>query len=134
MAYYLKGIEQIPNFRAIPATIKYEDEVIHENIYLFVILNGSTAGGFRLAPDATANDGALNLVAIKACNIVDLFNLFINLLKGEHIGSSNIIYLKSREFEIECNVNIETDVDGESGPDFPINVKISDKKVRVFTP
>jgi diacylglycerol kinase family enzyme len=134
MAYYLKGIEQIPNFRAIPVTIRYNNEVINENIYLFVILNGSTAGGFRLAPDSTANDETLNLIAIKACNIVDLFNLFIKMLKGEHLESNNIIYLKGKEFIIECDENIETDVDGEAGPGFPICVKISEKKINVFTP
>jgi len=134
VAYYLKGIEQIPNFRPIPVRIITEKKVIEENIYLFTILNGSSAGGFRLAPDATANDGYLNLIAVKQCNIVELFNLFIKMLKGEHLNDENIIYLKEKRFQIECLENIETDIDGEKGPDFPLNICVSDQKVIIFTP
>lgn len=134
VAYYLKGIEQLPNFRAFPIKISCDGKTIEENIYLFVILNGSSAGGFKLAPDSTANDETLNLIAIKQCNLVELFNLFLKMLKGEHLESSNVIYLKSSEFKIECSENIETDIDGEVGPDFPLNVRISTKKIKIFTP
>ncbi|TDT60888.1 YegS/Rv2252/BmrU family lipid kinase [Fonticella tunisiensis] len=134
LAYYIKGIEQIPNFRAIPIKIRHEGKIIEEMIYLFLILNGSTAGGFKLAPDSTANDGMLNLIAIKACNIVELFNLFIRMLKGEHLGSNNIIYLKGKEFTIECSDDIETDIDGETGPSFPLNITVSPQRLRIFVP
>lgn len=134
VAYYLKGIEQLPNFRSIPIKITCDDKVIEENIYLFVILNGSSAGGFKLAPDATANDELLNLIAIKQCSLVDLFNLFIKMLKGEHLESNNVIYLRSKNFKIECYENIETDIDGEVGPNFPLDVSISSKKIKIFTP
>lgn len=134
MAYYLKGIEQIPNFRPIPIRVNHDGETIREMIYLFVILNGSSAGGFRLAPDATASDGLLNFVAIKACNIVELFNLFISMLRGEHLDNNNVIYLKGKKFIIECNENVETDIDGETGPRFPMYISISNKKLKVFIP
>lgn len=134
MAYYIKGIEQLPNFRAIPVTINHNSEIINEMVYLFVILNGSSAGGFKLAPDSTAKDGMLDLVAIRACNIVELFNLFIAMLKGEHLENNNVIYLKGRNFIIECDENLETDIDGETGPSFPMNISVSDKKLRVFIP
>jgi diacylglycerol kinase (ATP) len=134
MAYYIKGIEQIPNFRPMHITIKHQNKIIEESVYLFVILNGSTAGGFKLAPDSTANDETLNLVAIKSCNLVELFNLFIKMLKGEHLGSNSIIYLRGKEFIIECDHDVETDVDGEAGPSFPLHIRISNKKLKVFVP
>lgn len=134
MAYYLKGIEQLPNFRAIPMKFICDGKVYEEKVYLFVILNGSSAGGFELAPDATANDEVLNLIAVKSCNIVELFNLFLKMLKGEHLESSSVIYLRGHEFRIECDENIETDIDGETGPQFPLDVRISSKKVKIFTP
>lgn len=134
MAYYIKGLEQLPNFRAIPIVINHEGEVIREMVYLFVVLNGSSAGGFKLAPDSTANDGMLNLVAIKACNIVELFNLFISMLWGDHLENNNVIYLKGKNFIIHCDENIETDIDGEAGPRFPMHVSISNQKLKVFIP
>jgi diacylglycerol kinase family enzyme len=84
--------------------------------------------------EATANDEMLNLIAFKACNIVEMFNLFIRLLKGEHLDSNNVIYLRGREFEINCSDSIDTDIDGEAGPSFPLSIGISHKKLKVFAP
>lgn len=81
MAYYLKGIEQIPNFRAIPVKISQGDLKIETEIYLFVILNGETTGGFKMAPGASASDGKLDLIAIKACNMGDMINFLLKCLK-----------------------------------------------------
>ncbi|KRQ87993.1 Diacylglycerol kinase [Caloramator mitchellensis] len=134
IAYYIKGIEQLPNFKAIPIRIKTEKYVIEEKVFLFIVLNGSSAGGFKLAPDATANDGYLNLIGVKNCNIVELFNLFIKMLKGEHLDSNNIIYLREKQIIIESLERVETDVDGEKGPDFPLNIRLSNKKVKIFIP
>lgn len=134
MAYYIRGMEEIPNFRAIPISINHDGQITNEMIYLFVILNGSSAGGFKLAPNATANDGILDFVAIKSCNIMELFNLFISLLKGEHLENNSIIHLRGKNFKIQCDEKVETDIDGEAGPRFPMNVSISSKKLKIFTP
>ena len=135
MAYYIKGIEQIPNFRDIPVKIKQGNTTIDTKIYLFVILNGSTTGGFKMAPDASANDGNLDLVAIKSCNVAELINFFIKMIKGEHLEDSNVIHLTGDDFIIECNdEKVETDIDGERGPDFPIHVGIVPQRIEVFVP
>ncbi|MEG0641080.1 MAG: YegS/Rv2252/BmrU family lipid kinase [Clostridium sp.] len=134
LAYYIKGIEQLPNFRTIPVKIICDGNLYEEKIYFFVILNGSTAGGFKLAPDAVENDGKLNLIALKACNIVELFNVFIQILRGEHTNSSRILYLEGKEFIIDCNEDLEADVDGEIGPSVPLKVGILHKKIKVFAP
>lgn len=134
LAYYIKGIEQLPNFKPIPVKITCDGVVYEENIYLFVVLNGSTAGGFKLAPGAVANDGRLNLLAFKACNIVELFNVFIQILRGDHIHNNRVLYLEGKEFRIESEASLEADVDGEIGPDFPLEIGIEHKRIKVFTP
>ncbi|KMT20829.1 YegS/Rv2252/BmrU family lipid kinase [Clostridium cylindrosporum] len=134
LAYYIKGIEQLPNFRPIPVRITCDGKIYEENIYLFVILNGSTAGGFKLAPGAVENDGKLNLLALRDCNIVELFNVFIQILRGDHTSSNRVLYLEGKEFLIECNDQLEADVDGEVGPSFPLKVGVLHKKIKVFSP
>ena len=34
-----------------------------------------------------------------------------------------VIYFKTDRLHIECNENIVTDIDGEKGPDFPLDIK-----------
>lgn len=134
LAYYIKGIEQLPNFRPLSVKITCDGVLYEENIYLYVILNGSTAGGFKLAPGAVENDGKLNLMALRACNIVELFNVFIQILRGEHTGNSKVLYLEGEKFLIEGEEEFQTDIDGEAGPYFPLEVSILHKKIKVFVP
>lgn len=134
MAYYIKGIEKLPEFKPIQVTVQNGINTMKEKLFLFVILNGSMAGGFTLAPDSKAGDGMLNFIGIKTCNILDMINLFIKMLRGEHLVNNNILYFKSSEFTVECSENIETDIDGERGPDFPLNIRLSTQKIKVFTP
>ena len=48
---------------------------------------------------------------------------FINILKGEHledINENDLLYFKTKKLIIECNDDLITDIDGEKGPDFPL--------------
>lgn len=135
LAYYIKGIEQIPNFRPIQVEMETDKETINENIYLFLAFNGRSAGGFdMLAKDALIDDGMLDVIVVKACVIMDLVPLFIKILRGEHLSDSNIIYMRTDRVKINCQNDIETDIDGEAGPNFPVDIGVLHKAVDVFVP
>ncbi|MGL5352288.1 MAG: YegS/Rv2252/BmrU family lipid kinase, partial [Clostridium sp.] len=59
----------------------------------------------------------------KAIPIRELIPLFIKVLKGEHLESDNVLYFKTDSLIIESSEEIVTDIDGERGPDFPLNIK-----------
>jgi len=122
LAYYIKGIEQLPNFRKLKVKVRSEKSYFDGDIYLMFIFNGQTAGNLNFAYKAQVDDGLLDVIIIKAINPVDLFGLFINMLKGDHLNNSSIIYFKTDKLEIECNEDITTDIDGEKGPDFPLRI------------
>lgn len=133
LAYYIKGIEQIPNFRPIPVKFVMEDTVYEENIYLFLVFNGCSAGGLNfLAREAKIDDGKLDLIAIRACNIVEILPLFIRILKGEHLQDNNVIYMRTDKLSIMCDYNVETDIDGEAGPMLPVELSTIHNAVNIF--
>lgn len=133
LAYYLKGLEQIPNFRPISAEFAMEDLVLKDNIYLFMVFNGCSAGGFNLlAKDAEIDDGMFDVVAIKACALIDLIGLFIRVLRGEHLQDNNIIYMKTNKLKINCGYDVEVDIDGESGPMFPVELDLIHNAVDIL--
>ncbi|HBM75730.1 MAG TPA: lipid kinase [Clostridiaceae bacterium] len=135
LAYYLKGLEQLPNFRPIPVKFETNDSVINSDIFLFMVFNGRSAGGFNmLAKDAKIDDGKLDMIAIKACTIVDLLPLFIKILKGEHLQDDNVIYIKTDRLNIDCDYKVETDIDGEAGPMFPVKFSVLHNAVNIFVP
>ena len=123
LAYYLKGLEELPNFRKLEIKIKSEEMEYEGNMYFMLVFNGQTAGNFKLATKASADDGLLDVIIFKAIPIIELIPLFVKVLKGEHLDSDNVIYFKTNNIYIESNEDIVTDIDGEKGPDFPLNIK-----------
>lgn len=123
LAYYIKGIEELPNFRKLKVALKSKDFEFNGEMYLMLIFNGQTAGNFKLATKANISDGMLDVIVFKAIPIIELIPLFIKVLKGEHLNSDKVIYFKTNDILIESNEDIVTDIDGEKGPDFPLRIK-----------
>ncbi|WP_027631616.1 YegS/Rv2252/BmrU family lipid kinase [Clostridium hydrogeniformans] len=123
LAYYIKGLEQLPNFRKLKVEVESDEFNFDGDMYLILVFNGQTAGNFKLAYKANAEDGQLDILIIKACSIRELIPLFIRIFKGEHLEDPNVIYFKTNKLRVECNEDIVTDIDGEKGPDFPLNIE-----------
>lgn len=123
LAYYIKGIEQLPSFRKLRVNIQSKEFCYDDDMYLLLVFNGQTAGNFKVANKADLHDGYLDVVLFKAVPIVEFLPLFIKVLKGEHLEDSRVLYFKTDELNIECHEDIVTDIDGEKGPDFPLNIK-----------
>ncbi|MBN1068912.1 YegS/Rv2252/BmrU family lipid kinase [Clostridium botulinum] len=132
LAYYLKGIEELPNFRRLKVNIKSKECNYDGEMYLLLVFNGESAGNFRLATEADVTDGKLDVIVFKAIPIIELIPLFIKILKGEHLDSNKVVYFKTDDLYIECNEEIVTDIDGERGPDFPLNIKCIKSGIKVL--
>lgn len=138
LSYYLKGVEQIPSFHKIPFRITTSNEVIEEDLYLYMIMNSAGTGGFtKLSPQASIQDGKFELLAIRARPLIELSPLFLKMLTGDHINDTkNILYLRDSYFKIECLDEdfkiMESTVDGEMGPRMPFELKVIPKAIHVF--
>lgn len=133
IAYYLKGLGELPNFRSLPMKMTIDGQYIEDDIFLFLVANSSTIGGFpNLAPCAKIDDGLLDILVVKRCGLHDLMSLFISFLKGTHHNSKHLLYMQAKHIYIECEDSIESDVDGELGPRLPLNIQVVPEKVRVF--
>ena len=123
LAYYLKGLEELPNFRKLHVNILSKEVEFDGEMYLLLVFNGATAGNFNLATRADACEGLLDIMMFKAVQIYELLPLFIKVLKGEHLDSNKVLYFKTDYLKVECHEDIVTDIDGEKGPDFPLEIK-----------
>ncbi|MCB2292884.1 YegS/Rv2252/BmrU family lipid kinase [Clostridium algoriphilum] len=124
LAYYVKGIEQLPNFRKLKIKVVSEEVFFDGNMYLMLIFNGQTAGNLKFAYNAKVDDGLLDVIIIKAGTMKNILNIFIKMLRNEHLENvEGIVYFKTNRLEIECFEDIVTDIDGERGPDFPLVIE-----------
>jgi len=133
MAYYIKGLGELPNFKALKMKITADDSVIEEEVFLFLVMNSGTVGGFpRLVPYAQIDDGKLDLLIINKCNLPELMSLFISFLKGIHYNSKHVTYIQAQKIFIECTEEVDSDLDGELGPKFPLHIEVLPRKVKFF--
>ena len=121
LAYYVKGFEQLPNFRKLKIKVNSKEMTFDDDMYLMMVFNGKTAGNFNLAYKAELDDGLLDVIIIRAVMLKDIIGLFIKMLRVEHLEDVyGITYFKTDRLEVECYEDIVTDIDGERGPDFPL--------------
>ncbi len=135
VAYYITGIEQALHLRAFNIKVKSEEVEYKGNMYLMLVFNGKTAGNLNLAYKAELDDGYLDVIIFKDMPIPKSIPIFINVLRGEHLEKLNeddILYFKTKEIHIECMDELVTDIDGEKGPDFPLNIKCIEGGIKIL--
>lgn len=134
MAYYLKGLGELPSFHALDVTIHADGRVIQEKIFLFVIVNSGTVGSLKnIAVKAKINDGKLDMIIVKQCSIPDLMALAAEIVAGKNIAKrKNVIYLQAKDIKIECAEDLESDLDGELGPKLPIEITTLQGRLNLF--
>lgn len=133
LAYYVKGIEQLPNFKRIPLKVESKQNNFDGEMLLMLVFNGQTAGNFKFAYKAIVDDGMLDVIIIEGGMVKDIVNILIKMFKGEHLEDVNgIIYFKTDKLNISCNNDIVTDIDGERGPDFPVEITCIKGGLKIF--
>ncbi len=141
IAYYIKGLEQLPGLSAIPVKITNSREVITEDIFLFLVLNTCGTGGFsKLAPDAKINDGEFEFLAVKALPFPGLSRLIFKVLINDHINDPGIIFFRDSYIKVELTKEPDdkslliSSLDGEKGPLLPLEIININKAVEIFMP
>lgn len=133
MAYYIKGLEEIPNIRKLKVKVESKDFKFDGNMYLMLIFNGKTAGNLKLAQSSEADDGLLDVIIVKSDIVRNALNNFIVMLKKRDIYEMDgVLCFKTDKVTIECDEDIVTDIDGEKGPEFPLKISCARKALKVL--
>ncbi len=142
LAYYFKALETLPKLKPIPLKITRKNQVIKDKFYLVLILNSSGAGGFnRLAPYSSMTDGNFDFVGFKHSRFFDTAKSIFHVIIGDHLEQDkDVVFFQDNKLTIELDTNENTelfsitDIDGELGPNFPINFEVIKNKLSVFAP
>lgn len=134
LAYYVQGLKTLPQFKALDLVIKTEHEEIREKAYLFLVVNSSVVASFKNAAKlASVQDGKLDLLVMKQCNIAELMTMTAELLAGKDITHrKEVLYVQASQFEVSCSEELTSDLDGEIGPKLPIKIETVPRALKLF--
>ena len=134
LAYYINGISELPKIKPVNIQIKSNQVNFEGEILFMLIMNGKSAGGFnKIAPLASINDGLFEVIIFKNCSVYELLYLLLAVISGAHINNQNVIHFKTDELIVDTDKKVSTDIDGEKGSSFPLNIKILPKKLKIIT-
>lgn len=138
LAYYIKGIEKITDYKPMSLEITIDGVTLQNKYVLFFAFNGKRAGGFdKLAKNASIQDGMFDIIGIQDVQFHEIPGLFFKVLNGEHFNDQKVDFVKGQSIRIECTDdqnNIVVDIDGERGPVFPLEISIIKDGLNVYVP
>ena len=133
-AYYLRGLGELKNFRAVTFDITADGEQFSVEAFLFLVLNSPAVAGFKkISQTARVDDGKLDLLALKKSSTAGLLSLTKKLLAGDALdGDENILTLQAQTFEIKSAAKLVGDFDGEAGDPLPLKIETVERAIKFF--
>lgn len=134
MAYYLKGIGELPKFRYFPLKIEADGTHYELETFLFVIINSPVVGSMKnVANGVAVDDGKLDLLSIGKCSIPKLMSITADLIAGKPVSErENVLHVQAKHFRIESGIPVESDIDGECGPMLPLTIETVPRAVAIY--
>lgn len=134
MAYYLKGIGDLPKFRYFPLKIEADGAHYELETFLFVIINSPVVGSMKnVANGVAVDDGKLDLLSIGKCSIPKLMSITADLIAGKPVSErEDVLHVQAKHFRIESGIPVESDIDGECGPMLPLTIETVPRAVAIY--
>ncbi len=57
----------------------------------------------------------------------------LKVVNGEHVDSPHVLFFQTNTLTINCDHYVGTDLDGEKGSDFPLNLKVISNRLKINT-
>jgi diacylglycerol kinase (ATP) len=137
LAYLRSAAIAFAQLQAYDAAIAIDDrECLSLNVYNVVVANGRfVAGGLPIAPEASIDDGELDLVLLRETSPARLALLVPKLVNGSHLHDEpSVIYRRAKGVRINSRCGMPFNVDGELIGDGPLSFDVLPRALRFVVP
>lgn len=124
--YTLATLRQLPRLRILDVNASIDGVPVVNSSTLLAI--GNTAffgGGMRICPDATPQDGVLQLVSIDAVPRRTFLRVFPTVFSGAHVRRGEVTVASGKRVVIDGADGIDVWADGEHLGPLPIELEIA---------
>ena len=111
-------------------TLKWDKKTTKYRLSIVSICNGGYyGGGYHVNPDGIYNDGLLDIYIITATKRIPLVSYLLKMTKGKHKGTKNVEHIKTDNFTIISDKEIEGNLDGERIKSKKYEMKVIPKSI-----
>ena len=95
---------------------------------------GQYGGGLRICPEAMADDGLLDVVALGRASIPGVAATFLRSYRGSHLRRRNIAFSRGSEITLSASKPLNIYADGELVGPLPARITIAPAAVKMLVP
>lgn len=132
-AYFVKGIQEILSLNQYNIDLKGENYEYKGKVYAILVFNGQNAGNIKLAYKASLSDGKFDVLVLRPKSILEILRIIQKIKSCTHLDSKidGLDYIKTSWLNITGD-KIQTDLDGELGPELPINLVCKSESIKLL--
>lgn len=131
MAYLLTVLQILWNYRAPSIRFRADQAATDGEVFMLTIANGTTFGGFVLAPDARLDDGQLDVCFIPRLGQLERFLAVPVFQKGQQFERKMAFHYMAQQVNVAETAHAVAHLDGEFIGHPPFNITISPRSLRV---
>jgi diacylglycerol kinase (ATP) len=136
LAYLRSAAAALPDLRAYRTTLAFDNaESLQLDLYNVVVANGRfVAGGRLIAPEASIDDGLLDIILIQQRSAPELALLAAQVALGTHLSSDAIVFRRAAKLTVNSKPGMWFNVDGELVGNEPARFEILPRALRFVVP
>lgn len=131
LTYLLEGVLSVMTARArrMRFTIDGVEEASAAYHLVAAANTSSFGGGMRLAPEADAEDGLLDLLTIADMPRLQLMGLLPHAYSGGHLGRPGVALRRAKRIEIHPDESLPLNIDGDAEGSSPVVFEVLPKAI-----
>jgi len=133
--YVLAALQSLVAFKAAEMTVTTEGREIRRSAFFIAVGNArSYGGGMKVTPQATLDDGLLDVCMVSKMNKLKLLCWVPTIFFGKHLRLKEVEYFKTTRLWIDANRNLDLYADGECVGQTPVEIGLIHQGLRVIVP
>ena len=133
--YVLAALQSLIAFKPAEMNITAEGKEIRRSAFFIAVGNAlSYGGGMKVTPQATLDDGLLDICVVSKMNKLKLMCWVPTIFFGEHLRLKQVEYFQAKQIRIEAERQLDLYADGEFAGRTPVEIEIIPRGLQVIVP
>ena len=133
--YVLAALQALIAFKPAEMNITAEGREIRRSAFFIAVGNAlSYGGGMKVTPEATLDDGLLDICLVSKMNKLKLLCWVPTIFFGQHLRLKQVEYFQASQIRIEAERKLDLYADGDYAGQTPVEIGLIRRGLRVIVP
>jgi diacylglycerol kinase (ATP) len=133
--YVLAALQSLIAFKPAEMSIMTEGREIRRSAFFIAVGNAlSYGGGMKVTPQATLDDGLLDVCLVSKMNKLKLLCWVPTIFFGQHLRLKQVEYLQATEVTIDADRKLDLYADGDYAGQTPVKIGLIQQGLGVVVP